>query len=800
MKNNKINKNAKSYLAKLLATENISVEHRKVKTAFFDLKQRLLVVPIWKEMNKDILDLLLAHEIGHALFTPQQEWKDAIEKEKINRSFLNVIEDARIEKLVKRKYPGLQQSFIKGYRDLINNDFFKTRDRNVDEMLLIDRLNMHFKSSFVESTIYFSSEEKKIVQKMLNVETFEDVKKLAKELMDYCDQEAETKNIDQHGMEDDEDGDTMPIEVDSEDSDNEEEGEGDNVGKEGEEENEKSEEEENANVSGKSDSKDDEEKKEDKKLDSKEEESGPNSGTQSDTVTDGLVPNQIQSETDNAWSSSQDQLLDPESKDNAYMHIHEFKNLNEFVIGYKQVLEDFRLQKKVKFKNSTYAINNYNKLIEDYKKFQKDQNKAVSYMVKEFELKKAAAAYSRAKQDKSGIIDPLKLHSYKYNDDIFKRMAITPDGKNHGMMMFIDWSGSMQDKMTPTIHQLMNLTMFCQKVNIPFEVYAFSNDSYNKWDRESKYTTPKGKSHPKYEDGDITVDERLSLLNFVSSRMNAKEYEKGMINLFMLSERYDYTYYSRRRMYNMDSEEFNKFQERNDYLNALPHEPSGYGLASTPLNDCIMASMPMVNAFRKRYAIDKMNTIFLTDGSSDGNDRYVTFNPTVDEKELRYMTKQPGGYYISNTHYDNNLVLRDTKTKKEYMTSYRDMTDSLLDALRQRTGTKVLGFYIASGKKLDRYTLEKYFPTYSLDKKQKVFDRKKVMAEYRKNKCLVVKHNSAYDEFYLLAGGNLQVSDGQMATPSENAKKSEIKRLFTSTLKENKDSRVVLNKFISQVA
>ena len=84
MKNNKINKNAKSYLAKLLATENISVEHRKVKTAFFDLKQRLLVVPIWKEMNKDILDLLLAHEIGHALFTPQQEWNDAIEKEKLN--------------------------------------------------------------------------------------------------------------------------------------------------------------------------------------------------------------------------------------------------------------------------------------------------------------------------------------------------------------------------------------------------------------------------------------------------------------------------------------------------------------------------------------------------------------------------------------------------------------------------------------------------------------------------------------------------------------------------------------------
>ena len=173
---------------------------------------------------------------------------------------------------------------------------------------------------------------------------------------------------------------------------------------------------------------------------------------------------------------------------------------------------------------------------------------------------------------------------------------------------------------------------------------------------------------------------------------------------------------------------------------------------------------------------------------------------TDEEIDRNYMRKEKGGYYIRNTNYESNLVLRDPKTKKEYMTGYRDMTDSLLDALRERTGTKVLGFYISSGKKIDRYTLEKYFPVHSYDGTEKVFDRKKVMAEFRKNKCLVVKHNSAYDEFYLLAGGNMQVSDGQMATPSENAKKSEIKRLFTSTLKENKDSRVVLNKFISQVA
>ena len=803
LKTNKINNNAKSFLAKLLATENISVEHKKVKTAYFDVKSRLLVLPIWKNMNEDITDLLIAHEVGHALFTPQSGWEESIIKRKIPKSFLNVIEDARIEKLIKRRYPGLSQSFIKGYRDLINNNFFGTDGKDFNEMLLIDRLNIHFKSSHVESPLTFDdSYESDVVKRIEKLETFEEVIELADELAKYCkkeqeekEEEMQTNGFDDHDFDDfdendlDQDGESVSDPSDEED-------------------------EEEKSGSKNSDDKGEEETKdaEEQKSDSQEE---PSSGQQSDTTLKGEEAKpakpveeieEVSAETDQSWEDKKENLLDPASKNNEYINIHSYKNVNDYIIDYKTVLKDFDRILKKPYQEETkndYAQRSISKMISKYRQFNKDQSKKVSYMIKEYEMKKAASAYSRTKQDKSGVIDPLKLHSYKYNEDIFKRMAITPNGKNHGMMMFIDWSGSMADKLQPTIHQLMNLTMFCQKVNIPFEVYAFSNDSgHNRWDRNGQSITPKGKSYPKYEEGDVTVDERLSLLNFVSSRMNAKEYEKGMINLFMISERYDNSYYSRRRWTNMDREEYNEYVEKRSYVDNLPSEPSGYNLCSTPLNDCIMAAMPMVNAFRKKYAIDKMNTIFLTDGASDGNDRKVMFNPSEDIKNNRYISKHLGGYYITNTDsYDNNLVLRDTKTKKEYnIDRMRNMTEQLLDALRERTGTKVLGFYISSGKKIDRYTLNKYFPHYSYDKKEKVFDRKKVMAEYRKNKCLVIKHNTAYDEFYLLAGGNLQVSDGQMATPSENAKKSEIKRLFTSTLKENKDSRVVLNKFISQVA
>jgi len=798
LKKTNINKSAKSYLAKLLATENISVEHKKVKTAYFDVKSRLLVLPIWKDMNEDITDLLIAHEVGHALFTPQDGWENAVVERNIPKSFCNVIEDARIEKLIKRKYPGLSQSFIRGYRDLINNDFFGTKDVDLNDMLLIDRLNIHFKSSHVESPVVFKDAyEKDVVSRMEKLETFEDVIELADELSKYCKEEQEEKDKEEemqmNSFDDHDDGDSNYDDNEDYDDDDED-----------------SEEEETNNDSTMGTSNDSD--KEEEEVDAKEEPAMPSSGQQSDeelhaSASKPVAPfEEVSAETDQSWEDKKEQLLDPKSKNNEYINIHNYKNVNDYIVDYKTVLKDFD-----KVYNNAYLSENDTKsqqrsitqLISRYRQFNKDQSKKVSYMVKEYEMKKAASAYSRTKQDKSGVIDPLKLHSYKYNDDIFKRMAITPDGKNHGMMMFIDWSGSMADKLTPTIHQLMNLTMFCQKVNIPFEVYAFCNDSsHSAWDSNAKHITAENKRYPAYQEGDVTVDERLRLLNFVSSRMNAKEYEKGMINLFLLAERYDSSmYFSRRKWHNMDDAEYDKYSALRSYIHNLPTQPVGYGLCSTPLNDCVMAAMPMVSAFRKKYAIDKMNTIFLTDGCSDGNDRYATFNVSEEDIKNKYLTQQKGGYYIFRTGYDNQIVLRDTKTKKEYyIERQREMTDQLLDALRERTGTKVLGFYISSGKTIDRYTIDKYFPSYSYDKGVKIYDRKKINQEYRKNKCLVVKDNTAYDEFYLLAGGNLQVSDGQMATPSENAKKSEIKRLFTSTLKQNKDSRVVLNKFISQVA
>ncbi len=132
----------KGNLARLLATENLIVEHRRVATASFDVDRRVLTLPNWDKASSTVYDLLVGHEVGHALFTPNEDWTGMFDCPK---DFVNVIEDARIEKLMKQKYPGLRKSFAGGYKELNDQDFFGIADEDLNTFSLIDRINLHFK-------------------------------------------------------------------------------------------------------------------------------------------------------------------------------------------------------------------------------------------------------------------------------------------------------------------------------------------------------------------------------------------------------------------------------------------------------------------------------------------------------------------------------------------------------------------------------------------------------------------------------------------------------------------------------
>ena len=114
-------------------------------------------------------------------------------------------------------------------------------------------------------------------------------------------------------------------------------------------------------------------------------------------------------------------------------------------------------------------------VLDEFKKFLTSIKRDVNFMVQQFEMKKSADAYARQQTHKTGVLNTGVLHNYKLTDDLFLRQTVTPDGKNHGMMMFIDWSGSMSTNIVAVVKQLITLVQFCRKVQIPFEVYTFTS-------------------------------------------------------------------------------------------------------------------------------------------------------------------------------------------------------------------------------------------------------------------------------------------------------------------------------------
>ena len=178
-----VNHEVKGNLAKLLATENLVIEHKKVATASFDVVNRVLVLPIWDRATSTVYDLLVGHEVGHALYTPADDWRECL-TQPIPPDYVNVIEDARIEKLMKRKYPGLRKSFYQGYQELNDADFFSIADEDMSKMSLIDRINLHFKVGNF-ALIPFSDEEQQFVQMTEEAETFADVLMICEQIVTF---------------------------------------------------------------------------------------------------------------------------------------------------------------------------------------------------------------------------------------------------------------------------------------------------------------------------------------------------------------------------------------------------------------------------------------------------------------------------------------------------------------------------------------------------------------------------------------------------------------------------------------
>lgn len=574
---------SRSVFARIMSTENITVLFDpKSKDAWFDTNSRTLNMPNWTGMTPEVYDLLLSHEVSHALHTPKDGWisltdelvgKGAGEADRqVARQYINIVEDARIERMIKAKYPGLARDYYKGYDWLVKSGFMgKIDTNNLGSMEFIDRINIHFKAGIHSGvSVPFSPEEQTIVDMIADAESFEDVAKVSRLVWDHATtgndpkkSEAKSKNGEAGEGEGNEEGDGEPTE-----------GEGDENGKD---------------KDGQGNAPSDKQRR--------------------------IAPKPKTFDAQEKFLRDHKDKLKPWERANPdNPGIMPTLDLSRVIVPSKTIYSQIDDALAACTRCGPWITHAKS----DFSDFVSEANPTVDAMVKTFMLKKAATAHHRQQEGKTGTLDMNKLSTYKWNDDLFKHFTIKPNGKNHGFILYLDWSGSMGGLVMNVVKQMYTLTSFFRRIGVPFDVYAFSSHQPSKKFYSDWYEYRRDMNDEQYEkemkemQRDISVNPKpgemevhpFFLYHFASSSMSSKDHKAAMEKLYMLAQ-------------TMVTAEWNKDMKMN-----TPQFPYWLSLSDTPLDQTLVAANQMVEEFQRKHRIEIMNVVVITDGASSGSPCY----------------------------------------------------------------------------------------------------------------------------------------------------------------------------------
>lgn len=792
----KVNLDAKHIFARLLATENIWIQHKQVSTASFDLVNRVLTFPIWKDMSDTLYTMLAAHEVGHALYSPKMSLVDigALIDPKnalLAGQYWNVVEDVRIEKLVKETYPGLLRSFIEAYRDLYERGFFGTDNRDLSTLGFIDRINLHYKIGS-HISLSFTPLERAFLSKIDAALTNDDAIEVARQIYEYakheqneppqtiqdfldmlkeqgdCDidfgfsEDGEGDDFDEAGVDTNGEGESDESEGDSEDgasgeSDDESDADGEDQEKPKDKgKGKKTEKKDDSDSggddsgtadssSGGSDSKSDGEK-EAPVADKPKQEKKPKNGQSSTGKKFGnSEPPKTPTApiTQQAYDEKLEDLNDKNAPDIEYVTLPKpiMKNV---VVGHKEVHQGIRRFNFLKFhedqrnswrRSTTPARKEktneeyFATAEKHYDEFFRFNKPKVDYIFQQFMMFKQAQRYKRTRQHKTGALDPLRMWAYKIDEDLFKSIAIVADDKNHALLFVVDWSGSMQTSMAGTLEQLMMLCMFCRRGGIPFRVMSL--------------TIGGGKAFEQ-KPGNLTFTDNFQMRCYLSSEMTSREFREACINLFALM--IDGTFHGG------------------------PAKDSLTGC--TPLNEAIITSIEMIREMKSKA--DVVNAIFLTDGDANTVNGFVDKNGK--SRSLDYRTK---------------YVIDDREHHKVYEFDLHHMTPTMFQILRDFQDINVVGFYI-NGR------WQGFF--YDVDDAE----RKKLQTQFDTD-GYVICTTWGYNELYITkVGDQWRIKETPITPTGEELGTPEymeaLTKNFITQRKNTRKQRVMLDRFVKMIA
>ena len=719
-------KERKNLLAKLLAKENIEVRHGKYPTAMFDPKARVLCLPEWDFTCEAFLDMLIAHEVSHAHHSTKEDIERFVEEfGRAKFPVWNIIEDIRIERLIQAMYPGLIAIFRTAYEHAAEIDLMQLASKPMDKRLFIDRINIHAKiGRFV--SVPLSAKERDFYDRCMLAETPSDVLELCREAIPIIEEE-------QRENQDEEEGDGDGEESSSDDESQEDETSSSSGG-EGDDDSTESESEDNDPTEAPGDS---------KKGSADEEDENASTSAQGDPgePTDGAPddPTDYSATSDEAMSK---QLEDSVDMSSGYVfHTPSDKTVLQYVVPYEKV-------------KASRDSNHGPRLPEDkagFKAFKREQTTHIAYLVSEFERKKAAYQYSHGTIARSGKLDVNALHRYKLDDDIFLSLNTMADAKSHGMLMFIDYSGSMSYILGDTIKQTLIMSMFCQKVGIPFEVYGFTSECRNRPAEMARVLPRIGPDEMDFGFGEDSWG-GTNVFELLSSRLKKNDLADAMSDLYLSrSAGYDRT-------------------NRSNYEE----------LGGTPLQYSIIISQAIIRRFKEANRVQKISVIFLTDG--DASDRISSAEsqklPARDAKRFLFNGKKFQAKVAFSYHDDWRVR--------------NDLTHQLFDSLRENNDITLIGYHLV-------HNFKKY-------KNQMTA---KQVSESRANKLAHLEAVFGYDHFFIIKIDALTVmndifsdhdADDHVINVNDKKEVGNLRKTFKTGCSNRKRSRVFLSKFSDVIA
>tara|TARA_R110000868_G_scaffold79197_1_gene225456 strand:+ start:851 stop:3421 length:2571 start_codon:yes stop_codon:yes gene_type:complete len=754
--NKTLNNNATSLLAQYLARENLTVVHNATAhTASIDLANRVLELPTWDTSSvgaqaKPVYHGLVGHEVAHALHTPAKEWVEAQSEiagvgsseraRAVAQDFVNVVEDARIEKIIKREFPGLKSDFAHMYDTMWKMDAFQCKAKDLNTMRFIDRLNLHYKVGIHAGvTVPFTDVERETIKRIDRAVSFRDVVDIAKDLYTAAQEEQqdeqgnegkqskpEDKKDGQKGKkgqpcDQGEKGESTKSEGESQDSDNQQdaEGDGNGNGSEGKENGEGS--QSDGKDGQKSDADDADANAEKSSPDAEKQEIGEgnkssdHTNADTDIVPYGCTTQQNMSKFVNGLVNvkiDEEPIrvpnIDPTSivvEPADFIAMVEQGTLYTYYGGGKGPVatQEIAEQSAALFAEMTAK-----------------QKSAVDHMSRRFEMRKAAKDFARQSSCKSGRISTRQLSKYKFSEDIFDRLTIKRDEKNHGIVILLDWSGSMASMITDVVQQVGGILQFCRRVGIPAEVYFF-NSMYNKWAEErfnkmypAKSATAEKPTRPYairygmadsagFSGMDWFTAEAMAFTDHVCHLPNGSTAKGGnvILSAFSLVKVYDA---------NMDNRKFAAtFGRLLLVANAVGSKtmtaakgnlvfPDSLQMGNTPLDESILSMREIVNNFRKS-SNSKVTFISMSDGEGQGltNLYHATTRGKMRQAEKNTKT-------VTTVLIDGSNGRRYENGKLDHG-HCRDKTHSTcVQMFRDATGVEIAGIMMLQGNSSLSYT------------------------------------------------------------------------------------------------